>query len=199
MTMEETTFDALTRAVVRQDGTRRAVVRLLAGSALSMVVAHLGKSGEVEAKAKKPQQKGRSKSKHQQRTHRQGRPSRTHATPSGHVHSTGKKRHHHKQPDHPAAASPPSPPPLRPPCEGGLQQCPDGSCVSADQCCAGEIRCLDGPCVGPDQCCPGEQRCPEGSCVGLDDCCEDKKKCGSGCIYREACCEEEPYPLCGRC
>ena len=50
--MELDSFDALTRSVVTENGTRRALLRLLAGSALSAVAARLGLVDPAEAKAR---------------------------------------------------------------------------------------------------------------------------------------------------
>ena len=42
-TMDETTFDALARSVVSEAGTRRAVVRLLAGTMLGALTSSAGR------------------------------------------------------------------------------------------------------------------------------------------------------------
>ena len=62
LTVDHDTFDALTRTAATDGGTRRTLLRLLAGSALSAVAARFGLAKEATAKAK--QHKGKAKRKH---------------------------------------------------------------------------------------------------------------------------------------
>ena len=50
--MDQRTFDALTRSLVTEEGTRRGLLGLLAGSALSSVAGRLGLTEVAAAKAK---------------------------------------------------------------------------------------------------------------------------------------------------
>src|SRR5215218_5683025 len=51
-TMDETTFDALTRSVVTEAETRRAVVRLLVGTVFGTIASRLEVAEDAVAKAK---------------------------------------------------------------------------------------------------------------------------------------------------
>jgi hypothetical protein len=208
--MEIEQFDDLTRDLISAGSTRRSVIRALGpvlfAGALGAVAARLGPTEETAAKAKS--RTGKSKGSHQPPAHqaqaRQARPAQEQKASIG-VQSEGKgkkKPKHHKKPKHPKPT-----PPLDPPCPEDQGQCPDGTCLPFDQCCKDQYRCPDKTCVSQDDCCPGEKKCPPDSesgsatriCVGADDCCTDQKTCGDGCIPVQACCDEDPYPLCGPC
>jgi hypothetical protein len=73
--MDHSDFDTLTRSVVAEGGTRRALVRLLAGGALGGLVARLGLSERAQAKAK--QKRKRHKQHKPQAKHQQTGPLQT--------------------------------------------------------------------------------------------------------------------------
>jgi hypothetical protein len=184
--MDRGDFDDFSRSVGRSVDTRRVVFRLLAGGALVGVAARLGLAEGTEAKKKRKRRTPQA----DQRTHDA-------------LQTEGNRNHkakHHKK----AREQTPAPPP-DPPCPEGLGQCPDKTCVPFNQCCSDQDRCGDRTCVSKDDCCPGEKKCPPDSesgsasriCVGKTDCCPDEKKCGVNCIARQACCDEDSYPLCG--
>ena len=194
-TVDHDTFDALTRTAATDGGTRRTLLRLLAGSALGAVAARLGLAEEAAAKAK--QHKGKAKRKHHLAPSQPDQADHAAAKSPGHPASSGvqserKRRHHHK------------PPPLPPGCEDctECQMCKDGACVrdpdlervrcqgSGATCgyCQGGVctpsdqrPCDDGVCPRKGQCCSGEKWCedPESStgfaCVGETDCCPARR------------------------
>ena len=194
--MDQVQFDKLTRSTASDAGTRRTLLRLLAGVTLSLVTARLGLAQNAEAN-KKRRRKPQANRKQQ-----------------GHLGAEGKgkrKQKRHKKP------LPPQPCDLF--CtDGGGRCCPDGSCVYGE-CCAGEKPChdsLDGSCIPQDQCCPEERTCADGSCVPLteccreqrecpnaclpmDECCPGQKRCGNRCLQADLCCEDDLFPLCNAC
>ena len=146
--MDAGQFDGLTRSVASDVGTRRAVLRLLAGGALGGLVARLGL---VEVTA--------AKKKHKKLTKKRNRPSRVERQAHGELLAEGKRKgkKHNRKPKNP----PPSP---NEPCNLDKFRCPDGTCVPWGTCCAGEKRCPTGPgprCIPTDQCCPDERTCPD--------------------------------------
>lgn len=219
--MDHARFDAWTRSIVTRPGRRRSLLRLVAGSTLGVVAAHLGVAEGTEAKPRQHRRKRRSSHRHETATRAQG-----HGKPSGGVQSERKHKHkgkHRKQKPHD-----PTPPPLPPGCEhcNECEMCQDGACVpdqalggvpcqgsgaGCNHCLNGQcvpteqLPCDDGLCAHRGQCCPGEQYCtdqdsPLGySCIGQTDCCPGQKKCTSGaCISYWGCCDED-RPTCGAC
>jgi hypothetical protein len=95
----------------------------------------------------------------------------------GQLQAEGKRKgkKHHKSP------KTPPPPPPDPICDSGRARCPDGSC----------------PPIG--ECCPGSRPCDDGFCHKEDQCCPNEKPCDGGCIPDDACCPDDPWPLCNRC
>jgi hypothetical protein len=63
--MDHRDFDALTRSALAAGGSRRALLRLLAGSALGGVAARLGLAEDAAAKAKRRQAKSKQEQKGQ--------------------------------------------------------------------------------------------------------------------------------------
>src|SRR5215208_3458769 len=91
--MDQTTFDALTRSVVSEAGTRRAVVRLLAGTVLGALTSRLGPTADAAAKAKR--HRGKAKPAHQEPGHRspkRRRQANPHQTAAREVQSEGKHK-----------------------------------------------------------------------------------------------------------
>ena len=169
--MDHDDFDELTRSVASGLGTRRQALRALGGALLSGTLADVaGRLGLMEVTAAKAKQQAKPKHK---RTAQAEHKAHWQRRAAGKGKGKGKNKHHPKKPQN---SSPPSP------C---AYQCPN-----------------NGPCVGQNECCPGEKRCPDREsptgfvCLGADDCCPDQKKCAGGCIYRQACCDDDPYPLC---
>ena len=200
--MDQSDFDALTRVMAGGVGARRAMLRLLAGSALTGLVARLGLSEEAEAKGKRHGKRNGDRKRSRQ------------------LHAAGKKRQNQRNKNHHKPKKPKDPKPQL--CdtlcadEGG-HCCPDGSCAEAghccpgektcaegcvadDFCCDGERHCDDGSCRSTDQCCPEERRCSTGNCIHEKYCCGDERMCASGaCISEDLCCPEEHQPSCGDC
>jgi hypothetical protein len=210
--MDEHHFDALTRTVATDAGTRRTLLRVLAGSALAHVAARFGLVEDAKAKTRK--------TKRRKATQRKGQPERkAHGQLQAERNRKGNGKKRRKKPQEPPSPPPPSPPhPLDPPCSEDKRACPDGSCVDPLLCCEGEKPCgggciaatsccpyterqclLDDTCVPKDQCCSSQIKCPGGECVGLDDCCHGQKLCFSTCVAKDACCAADPFPLCGPC
>ena len=188
--MDQEHFDDLTRSVAGGGNTRRAAMRLLAGSALAGVAAHLGLTSVTEAKKSKQQQRASSKSHGELKS--EGR---------------GKKKHHkkrdkkrdkrrHKKPQDADI-------PLCPlTCEeSGKKCCDDGSCVVIELCCPGQRMCADGGCQPKTQCCDDERKCPDGSCAIIGECCPGLHQCYAGgpCFPGDVCCPNDPQPQCGQC
>jgi hypothetical protein len=205
--MDHRAFDALTRMFSGGAGPRRAVVRLLAGSAFAGLAARLGQGEAAQAKSKK----------HEKRHGDKEQP--------GHLHAAGKKDRKRKKKDKHKP---------RGICDNGRPKCPDGSCVPVGECCPGRVRCDDGfchagccpgyrlcpgggqcvkegecclyekecddgTCVSQDECCPGYWECPGGGCGKIGDCCPGTHRCGeTSCIPIDECCEEDK-PQCGGC
>lgn len=170
-------FDALTRSVVRDGGTRRAVLRLLAGTTLGGFVGRLGLTEVTAAKGKK--HKGK---KH----HKKPKPPPVPdpACPDGKGLCPDEKTCVYFDE-----------------CCPGQDQCADGTCVAQDQCCPGQRDCGGGVCVGPNKCCPAEKKCADGECYPKDGgfCCPEEKLCDSEtCIPQTECCELT-VPLCANC
>ncbi len=220
--MDHEYFDDLTRSAASGEGTRRAVLGLLAGGAMIGIAARFGLTQVAAAKAKHKQ----TKSKQQQKS----RPERK---AHGELQAEGKhkRKKRHKKPKLGVVCS------LDPECEAGggrccddgkcvaagaccsnekpcgggcirktsccptyEKLCDDGSCVPRDQCCLGERSCFgDDACVAADECCPSEKPCRGGECVPRDMCCTDEKPCYGGCIAKDACCPDAPYPDCSKC
>src|SRR5262245_18736752 len=135
-TMDHVCFDELTRTVGGGAGTRRAVFRMLAGSALTGVTARFGLSRVTAAKKKE----------HTKAKPRQKRKPQPQRKAHGQLQAEGKhKSKHHKKPKDP----PPSGV-----CDNGHPRCPDGSCAIVGQCCPGSRLCSDGFCHKEEQCCP---------------------------------------------
>jgi hypothetical protein len=192
--MESGRFDALTRAISSEARTRRGVVLLLAGIAVSSVATRLGlaeAAGTKRSSAKKPKHKPRAARKAQD-----------------HLQSERKKKKKHNKPPKPPSGV----------CDNGHPRCPDGSCAHPGECCPGSRRCEDGfclretkccdeekicddgSCASQDVCCPGERLCDDGGCVKPGNCCAGEQKCADGtCIPKDACCYDTPPPPCGVC
>jgi hypothetical protein len=153
-TMDEITFDTLTRSVGTDAGTRRTLLRLLAGAALATVAARFGMA---EGTAAKP-------ASHHGAAPRQQTASRRQSAGKGK--GKGKGKGHHKPPKDP-----------KPPCPDGQGQCRDGTCLPFDQCCEDDPAPLCGKCEevycnsGTWACRPATsldtcpQSCPEGTVV----------------------------------
>jgi hypothetical protein len=74
-----------------------------------------------------------------------------------------------------------------------MVQCPDKTCVRADDCCDGDHKCADGSCVSVFECCPDKYMCPDGSCVSGTECCDGERHCYGDdvCVAAEECCPAE--------
>ncbi len=171
-------FDALTRSAMAEGGTRRALLRLLAGSALGSFVARIG-LGDVNA-AKPKQQKANKKRRRPTQAERK-RQDQLQAERKG----KGKGKPGKKKPK-------PKPPQgcTETFCDNGGRCC-GGSCAAPGDCCPSEKKC-GGGCIAATTCCPYDERtCPDGSCVGLDACCPGEKECAGGlCISVFECCPD---------
>jgi hypothetical protein len=167
--MDHGHFDDLTRSAVRDGGTRRAVLRLLAGGAFGSLVARLGLSETTEAKPKRHKSKPKPKRTPQAERKAQGQ-----------LQAEGKRKGKKGQ-----GKKKPKPP--QPPCSLDKFRCPD------------ERTCPDDSCAGSGECCPTEQKCADGECYPWDDCCPGRKRCYGNCIPDDACCHADPFPLCGQC
>jgi hypothetical protein len=155
--MDHGHFDDLTRSAVRDDGTRRAVLRLLAGGAFGSLVARLGLSETTEAKPKRHKSKPKPK-----------RNTQAERKAHGQLQAEGKrkgKKHNRKRPE--------PTPPADPTCSLDKYPCPDGTCVPWGACCAGEKRCNNKSCIPFHNCCPDEKPCGDIDCVPRDECCPD--------------------------
>jgi len=173
--MDFKTFDALTRSAVGEAGTRRALLRLLARSALGGVTMWLGVAELTAAKGAKHQHNKQTNAKPGENPQARQR--------SGDVQTEGKRKHHKKK--HPRAR-----------CAPGQKRCPDGSCIPdlPYTCCVGQRDCGDEGCYPADTCCPSQIKCPDGSCRHLEpyECCPGQKSCGDeGCIPEDQCCPHE--------
>jgi hypothetical protein len=209
--MDHGHFDDLTRSMAAGAGTRRALLRRLAGVTLGVLVARLTLDDGGEAKPKHAKEASNAHREHPRRRPPE-RPAQAHAKASGGVQSEGKHKGKGKGKGNGKHHPPPPPSGV---CDNGHPRCPDGSCTSVGQCCPGSRRCDDGFCYKEDQCCPeewqcadgscvpntqccaGEKRCAGGECVSETLCCSDEKKCGGDCIPKNECCELT-YPLCDR-
>lgn len=195
--MDETRFDVLARAVVN-GGTRRTIVRLLAGCVLSTAATSLELGADAARKAR--------------REHAQARRRQSGNRREGDVQS---ERKHKRQGRHKKKPRPPQ----STVCDNGRPRCSDGSCSQAGVCCPGSKRCSDGFCVkevnccddekicddgscaSQDVCCPGERECADGGCAKPGNCCAGEQKCADGsCVANDACCFDGPAPDCrGAC
>jgi hypothetical protein len=198
--MDQRDFDTLTRSAVAEVGTRRVLLRLLAGGALGGLVARLGLSESATAKAKKKRKQRTSKAEPKQTSALQAEGKRKKRR--------GKNRNNRPQCDELAV-------PLCGACEEPLcvagdwackaigdTDCGNGVCVWDGECCPDKYRCDDGTCVDPlDECCPEQKPCPGGSCVGADECCPGQKTCPgyAECFAEEDCCPGALPPLCAEC
>ena len=201
--MEQERFDALTRIVASEPGSRRQALRALGGlllkGGLGGVAAQLGLT---EVAAGKPRRQG--KSKHKRNPHRERHEHGSLRTAGkGKSKGKGKGKHKpHKKPENPepSPSSPPAPEPQL--CdaycdlEGG--RCCHGECIDPSMCCYPEEKtCGDGSCVAADVCCfPEERSCDGGVCVPRQQCCPGEKPCQGGCVPTETCCPSDPYPEC---
>ncbi len=222
--MDHSAFDAMTKAMAGGAEDRRAILRLLAGSAFGGLLARLGLD---DAAAKKRRGKG----------HHDGvRPGRLSAADKKRrKHKKRRKDRHkdkHPKPD-PKPEPEPEPDPDCPldkfPCPDGTcvpwgtccaleYRCPNGRCIPVHECCPGkrdcgdltcvaegeccehEKQCDDGSCQSQEECCPGYWECPSGGCVKIGDCCDGMRRCGeAGCIPFNECCDEDPDPECDSC
>jgi hypothetical protein len=192
--MDQETFDALTRSLAAPAGTRRTLLRLMAGSALVSVVGRFGLLECEAAKANKQTKRSQAK-----RADQAAGTSRTHLPPGamqtegkGKGRRKGKGKHRHKPPKDLRPADPP--------CPDGQGQCADGACVPFDQCCSDQFRCADGSCVNIFDCCSDEKRCNAELCIKDELCCPDEKRCHNGdCIKPDECCSDAIPPLCEPC
>jgi hypothetical protein len=204
--MDEITFDALTRSVVTEAGSRRAVVRFLAGTVLGAIATRLGPAEGAAAKAKS--HKGQPKRTHQESghsSHKRRDQAHSHqkgeqrVQPEGKHKGKGKKGNRH----HNAPQSSPPLAPLPPGCESctACQMCQDGACVAdpdlAGVPCegsgAGCNYCYLGQCIADEQ-----PPCDDGTCAHRGTCCPGRKYCsdpgsrlGFFCTDPTACCDDE--------
>jgi hypothetical protein len=202
--MDPRIFDHLTRSVLAEGGTRRALLRLLAGGALSGFAGCMGLSELTENAG--------AKTKSTRKRHKPGEKSQS----AGGLQTESKRNKRRKnRPKRP-------PKPSRPKqctdmfCDNGGRCC-DGACVAPGLCCPGEKECggciaettccphyertcPDGSCIALDACCfPDEMRCPDDSCASVFECCPGEKECDGSCIAEDACCDLDPVPLCDGC
>jgi hypothetical protein len=202
--MDQQTFDTLSRSVGEHAGTRRALLRLVAGSALAGVAARFSRLESEAAKTHKHETSGRAK-----QAHRAAGRSARHSPAGVHTEGKGKGNGKHRR-RHAPPKDPQQPKPQLCPVdctdEGG-KCCSDGSCVSrllccpgekscgercvaATTCCPGESPCADGLCPAPGKCCKEEFRCDDGTCIApLDECCPGQRMCaGNRCVPKNTCC-----------
>lgn len=191
--MDHETFDSLTRFAAADGGTRRGLLRLLAGSALGSVAARLGLSDDATAKTKRH---GKRRHDHQ---------------PARQVQAAAKKRKNKNKDKRKDKDKPPTTcKPGSRPCSNGNciadlphmccmdeEFCPGGGCRAKNECCSGDRQCYGTTtCVKPNECCPAEKKCGDGECYPQDGCCPGQKNCGGGvCVAPNECCELTG-PLC---
>lgn len=176
--MDHESFDALARRVIAAMGTRRAVLRLVAGSVLGSGAARQALHGEVEAKRKRK----RASSRHEERSRPPGR----HAGGSVQAQGKHKKKHSHK----------PKKDRQKPePCPEGQGRCPDGTCLPWDACCPDAVPPL---CTGcQEEVCEAGQLVCRSKCQYTDSvCCKGEcyLPCTNGCQMSDDCssCKSAP-------
>jgi hypothetical protein len=178
--MESETFDALTRSAGGEAGTRRVLLRLLAGGALGVLATRLGLAEDATAKAKQHQAKAKQK-----------RGPQAERKAHGQLQAAGKRKHKDKHRDN-SPENPPPPPPSDPKpkeCDGPVklcQQCETPGCIDGDWICIsnGEKPCRDGSCALWGECCLGEDhcsQCEEPICLDGDWVCRSTAACGVPC------------------
>jgi hypothetical protein len=175
--MDNGQFDDLTRSVVKESGTRRALLRLLAGGAFAGAVSRLGMGESTGAKPKRKRKKKHRKNLQGQEPQDCGADctkSGGRCCEDGSCSTVGQ-------------------------CCPGEWGCDDGSCVPAGQCCPGAVPPPCGACelvvcdngelhYQPAQQCPGNQQhnpttcqceCPIGSELMADGvtCCPRELAC----------------------
>lgn len=169
--MDRESFDDVTRTLIEHQGTRRAVLRLLAGGLLGSVAARVGSAENAEAKRKRDHRSSGTNERKRGSGKGQG----------GVLQAQGK---HNKQRHRKRGKDKPKPEP----CPEGQGRCPDGTCLPWDACCpdapvplcnacqdevceAGELVCRS-RCVYSDSvCCKGECVLPcSNGCQTGDDC-----------------------------
>jgi hypothetical protein len=213
--MDHSHFDELARSLGGEGGTRRALLRLLAGGTLA-TIARFGLAAVTAARPhRKNNGKGKGKDKDKGKNKRKNHDKKPCGdaciTSGGHCCGNNTCAH-------PGSCCPDEKPcgdicvRKKDCCMETHRPCPDGSCVAKDRCCKGERRCAngscqldrphfccpeeeecdDGACVKPGQCCPGEFRCANGSCIPESECCPEERRCDSGdCVNRALCCPDE--------
>jgi hypothetical protein len=191
--MEHRDFDDLTRSMSGEHGTRRAMLRLLAGGALGGLIARLGLSESAEANAKKREQ-------HKSRAERQQ---------TGPLHAEGRRNKKRKK--KPKKRCDDFPVPLCPrPCQEARcdpatgtyvcrDKCPEGWSCCNDRC---EPPCTNGCVEDPDQACICQKPptaedvyCALEHLCGPDPCPSGKEYVSSTCTCRSLCPEDCPAGL----
>jgi hypothetical protein len=207
-------FDDLTRSVAGDCGTRRAVLRLLAGGVVGGFVARLGLTETAETKAKK-----------KRKQHKPGEQSQ----PTGGVQTEGKRNKRKNRDKNRDKKPKPKPPECysNGAC-GPCQSCVNGTCMDLVPLCPGDCtkavcnsetnswecrstcqlqdsiccqgQCLASPACGNTgkqlnmetcqcECPPGKKECPNDSCVPDYACCPGETSCGGGrCASAGQCC-----------
>ena len=186
--MDHGDFDALTRSVAGNRGTRRVLLRLLAGSVIGGLVARLGLAEDAAAKQTKKKRRGDGTSADRRQAERKR-----------------KNKRKNQQPQRPAPPPPPDPPPAPPPPPNPppVPTPPDPPPVPPPAPCrTDQWDCGGGLCIAQDQCCPSERQCPGGGCVSkVGACCPGEKLCPgySECFAEDECCPGAVPPLCSAC
>jgi hypothetical protein len=173
LVMDHGHFDALTRSLAGGPESRRMVLRLLAGGALSAAIARFGLTADADAGPRTSKAKTRTDRRHPGAVQSEGKQRKGKGKGKG-------KKGKGKDKDGPKPSD----------CGPGKKPCPDGGCVVEALCCPGQRMCAGGRCqLG---CCDDEWECGDGSCVASGDCCDDEKPCGGGvCVSADACCPNE--------
>jgi hypothetical protein len=155
--MDHGQFDDLTRSMASGSASRRAVLRLVSGSALAVVVARLGldeaAAGNKHGKERRHGALQAERRHHQKKHHKKAKDPQ----PCG----DGERRCHDGSCVNQGQCCP------------NERSCDGGSCVVINECCPGERRCDDGWCVPEDLCCQTAKRCGDGSCIAANQCCPD--------------------------
>jgi hypothetical protein len=167
--MDHEQFDDLTRTVVGEGGTRRALLRLLVSGVLGGLAARLGLDEVTAAQKAKKRTRQADTS-----------PSATQAESKRHkMHSKKHNKNHKINPKGTGDI-----PLCRLDCETtGRKCCPDGSCVLIGDCCPGMKHCGVTSCIPEGQCCPGDdsagcQPCEVEVCNNGEWVCQSTDECG---------------------
>jgi hypothetical protein len=169
--MDDVHLDRIARSLAAGGGTRRAALRVLAGSLFSGMVTRFELANGVEATAKRQR---RAERQRPASPHTEGKGKKNHKKKSSNKKSDKKKRKRQSPQICPHDCA-----------ETGGKCCPDGSCVSQALCCPGEQMCANGTCQPRSQCCsdaipPLCSECQEEVCENGELVCRPNFECPPG-------------------